>query len=251
MNYHKFAKLYSYSRISRYLKAAKGDKKKAQEMYYANARIARSFQPLISFLEVILRNQLHYALANHFNDVQWLINQKTGFMSAPSLTHINKKTGKVKVNDFLKKEIERSEKILTDKGYNITAGRIIAELNFGFWNSLYEAHHYSLLCGVPCTIFHDLPAGIGRKKINQKIQQVRKMRNRISHNEPLCFKDKSFDTTYANEMYITICHLITWLSPHILQTISKENLDQVKSEIITAEEIIKRQQTNETPHYPI
>lgn len=43
MNYRKFAKIYSYSRISRYLKAAKGNKKMAQEMYYANARIARSF----------------------------------------------------------------------------------------------------------------------------------------------------------------------------------------------------------------
>ena len=75
MNYHKFAKIYSYSRISRYLKAAKGDKKKAQAMYYANACLARSFQPIISFFEVILRNQLHYALANHFGDVQWLINQ--------------------------------------------------------------------------------------------------------------------------------------------------------------------------------
>ena len=60
-------------------------------MYYANARLARSFQPLISFFEVILRNHLHYALASHFGDVQWLINQKTGFMSAPSLTHANKK----------------------------------------------------------------------------------------------------------------------------------------------------------------
>ncbi|MBQ9641646.1 MAG: hypothetical protein IJV06_08805 [Bacteroidaceae bacterium] len=90
MNYHKFAKTYSYSRISRYLKAAKGNKKKAQEMYYANARIARSFQPLISFLEVVLRNQLHYALAKHFGDVQWLVNQKSGFMSHPSLTHVTK-----------------------------------------------------------------------------------------------------------------------------------------------------------------
>ena len=52
-------------------------------MYYANARLAQVFQPLISFFEVILRNQLHYAIAKHFGDVQWLINQKNGFMSDP------------------------------------------------------------------------------------------------------------------------------------------------------------------------
>ena len=238
MNYHKFAKSYSYSRISRYLKAAKGNKKAAQEMYYANARVARSFQPLISFLEVILRNRLHYALASHFSDVQWLINQKAGFMSDSSLTHVNKKTGKIIVNDFLKKEIERAERVLTEKGRNITAGRIIAELNFGFWNSLYETHHYSLLSGIPCTIFNGLPAGVGRKKINQRILQIRKMRNRISHNEPLLFKDKTFDTAYVHEMYAIISDILTCLNPCINSELKKEGLDNVENEISVVEEII-------------
>ena len=179
MNYQKFARLYSYSRISRYLKASKGNKKKAQQMYYANARLAQAFQPLISFFEVILRNQLHYAIAKHFSDVQWLINQKNGFMSDPSLTHVVKKTGKTKTNDFLKKEVEKSEKTLLGKRRNVTAGRVIAELNLGFWNSLYETHHYALLQGVPCKIFRGLPTGYGRKEINAIIQDIRIMRNRV------------------------------------------------------------------------
>lgn len=149
MNYKKFSRIYSISRVSRYQKAANGNKKKAMAMYYANARLAQAFQPLISFFEVVLRNQLHYALAHYFNDVQWLVNQKSGFMSDPSLTHIVKKTGKMKVNDFLKSEVERSERTLIGKKRNVTAGRVIAELNFGFWNSLYETHHYALLKGVP------------------------------------------------------------------------------------------------------
>ena len=45
------------------------------------------------------------------------------------------------------------------KRRNVTAGRVIAELNLGFWNSLYETHHYALLQGVPCTIFRGLPTG--------------------------------------------------------------------------------------------
>ena len=102
MNYQKFARIYSYSRISRYLKASKGNKKKAQH---------------------------------------------------PSLTHVVKKTGKTKTNDFLKKEVEKSEKTLLGKKRNVTAGRVIAELNLGFWNSLYETHHYALLQGVPYNPF--------------------------------------------------------------------------------------------------
>jgi hypothetical protein len=88
------------------------------------------------------------------------------WVSDPSLTHVVKKTGKTKTNDFLKKEVEKSEKTLLGERRNVTAGRVIAELNLGFWNSLYETHHYALLQGVPCTIFRGLPTGYGRKEIN-------------------------------------------------------------------------------------
>lgn len=240
MNFKKFSKLYSYARVSRYVKAANGDKRKAQKMYYANARIAQSFQPLLSFFEVILRNQLHYALASHFSDVQWLINQKTGFMSDPSLTHIVKKTGKVTVNDFLKKEVERSERTLIGKKRNVTAGRVIAELNLGFWNSLYETHHYALLKGVPCQIFKSLPTGYGRKEVNNAIQEIRTLRNRVSHNEPLCFSNKVYDMTYAKEMYSKIKDFLSWINPEIINSLKKESLDSVCKEIDEAELIIKQ-----------
>ena len=238
MNYQKFARLYSYSRISRYLKASNGNKKKAQQMYYANARLAQAFQPLISFFEVILRNQLHYAIAKHFGDVQWLINQKNGFMSAPSLTHVVKKTGKTKTNDFLKKEVEKSEKTLLVKRRNVTAGRVIAELNLGFWNSLYETHHYALLQGVPCTIFRGLPTGYGRKEVNAIIQDIRIMRNRVSHNEPLCFDNRQFDMTYVKQMYVLIYDFFTWINPNIIPTMAQEALDNVQAEIAKTEAII-------------
>lgn len=231
MNYKKFSRIYSISRVSRYQKAANGDKKKAMAMYYANARLAQAFLPLISFFEVVLRNQLHYALAHHFNDIMWLVDQKNGFMSNPSLTHVVKKTGKVKVNDFLKKEVERSEKSLIQKHRNVTAGRVIAELNFGFWNSLYETHHYALLKGIPGTIFRSLPSGIGRKEINLRIREIRNLRNRISHNEPLCFKDKAFDLTYVNEMYTMISDFLSWIDPQIINSLNKEDLDKVSSQI--------------------
>ena len=238
MNYHKFARLYSYSRISRYLKASKGNKKKAQEMYFTNARIAQAFQPLISSFEVILRNQLHYAISNHFSDVRWLMNQKSGFMSDPSLIHKDKKTGKMRTNDFLRKEIERSEKALINKKRNVTAGRIIAELNFGFWNSLFETHHYALLKGVPCTIFKNLPTGYGRKEVNVRIQQIRLLRNRVSHNEPLCFKDRHFDLTYVKNMYTILDDFMVWLNPNIMKTLSSEDLDHVVAEIAKTEVIL-------------
>ena len=239
MNYKKFSRLYSISRISRYWRAANGDKKKAMAMYYANARLAQAFQPLISFVEIVLRNQLHYALAHHFNDVLWLVNQKKGFMSDKSLTHKVKKTNKVVENDFLRREVERSEKALLQKNHNVTAGRLIAELNFSFWNSLYETHHYALLKGVPGTIFKSLPTGVGRKEMNQKVQQIRILRNRISHNEPICFNNKSFDLTYAKEMYNLLKDFLNWIDPQIVVSLSNEKLDSVDTEINKTTRIMK------------
>lgn len=61
---------------------------------FANVKIAQAFHPLLSSFEVILRNQLHYALACHFSDGIWIINQKSGFMVASSLTYTNKRTKK-------------------------------------------------------------------------------------------------------------------------------------------------------------
>ena len=45
------------------------------ELYQANLELAQAFHPLLGSFEVILRNQLHYALAAHFNDKEWIINQ--------------------------------------------------------------------------------------------------------------------------------------------------------------------------------
>ena len=143
------------------------------------------------------------------------------------------------VNDFLKREVERSEHTLLGKKRNVTAGRVIAELNLGFWNSLYETHHYALLKGVPCQIFKNLPTGYGRKEVNTMIQEIRMLRNRVSHNEPLCFSNKVFDMTYVKEMYAKINDFLSWINPEIMVSLRNESLDSVCLEIDKTEEIMK------------
>ena len=94
MKYKKVVRLYSNSRVAKYYRATNRNKNKAVMLYFANMKIAQAFHPLLSSFEVILRNQLHYALAHHFSDGNWIINQKTGFMIAPSLTYTNKRKKK-------------------------------------------------------------------------------------------------------------------------------------------------------------
>lgn len=184
-------------------------------LYFANMKIAQAFHPLLSSFEVILRNQLHYALARHFFDGNWIINQKTGFMIAPSLTYTNKRTKKKVTNDYILKEVLKAEKKIVDRGVRVTSGRVIAEQTLGFWNSFYEAHHYALLAGVPCRIFKKLPSGYGRKEINDIIAQVRELRNRINHNEPICFVNRKCDFSYVKSMYAIISDFLTWIDPEM------------------------------------
>lgn len=137
MKYKKVVRLYSNSRVSKYYRAVNRNKNKAIMLYFANLKIAQAFHPLLSSFEVILRNQLHYALARHFSDGTWIINQKTGFMVDPSLTYINKRSKKRVTNDYILKEVQKAEKKITDRGVRVTTGRVIAEQTLGFWNSIF------------------------------------------------------------------------------------------------------------------
>ena len=220
MKYKKIVRLYSNSRVAKYYRATSGDKNKAVMLYFANMKIAQAFHPLLSSFEVILRNQLHYALAHHFSDGNWIINQKNGFMVASSLTHTNKRTKQV-TNRYLLTEVQKAEKKISDRGARITAGRVIAEQTLGFWNSFYEVHHYILLSGVPCTIFKKLPSGYGRKQVNDVITQVRELRNRINHNEPICFVNKKCDFSYVKGMYTIISDFLTWIDPEIMPSLKE------------------------------
>ena len=72
------------------------------------------------------------------------------------------------------------------------------------------------------------------------MQQIRVMRNRISHNEPLCFNGKKFDMTYVNDMYAMITDFLTWINPNIMDSMKKEKLDNVQTEIAITEKIMRK-----------
>lgn len=158
-------------------------------------------------------------------------------MSHPSLRFTYKRTGRIKTNDFLKREINKAEKRLLKTGTPITSGKIIAEQTLGFWTSLFEVHHYRLLKGKPIQIFNSLPAGHGRKEVTAELDKVRRFRNRINHNEPICFNGNNIDFTETLEVYKSITNLLIWIDPEILKLIS--DIDKVIKTIDKAKNISK------------
>lgn len=227
-----FKQYISDARLNRYLIASGNSKSKSYKLYISNLKIAQAFHPLLGTFEVILRNRLNDILSYHFNDTEWVLNQKNGFMSDPSLKFKYKRTGKIKLNDYLKSEILKAEKRILKSGSKVTSGKIIAEQPLGFWTDLFEVHHYRLLKGKPIQIFQSLPPGLGRKDINEELNKIRRFRNRINHNEPICFKENNIDFTDTLNIYQSIIKLLAWIDPKIFKLISE--LDNVMPTIALA-----------------
>lgn len=235
MKFKDFRQYFSSARVNRYLVATGNSSAKAIRLYKANLIASQAFHPLLGVVEVVLRNRLNDILTVHFTDPDWIINQKNGFMSDPSLRFVHKRTGHIRVNDFLKKEVSKAEKRLHKTGTPITSGKIIAEQTLGFWTDLFEVHHYRILKGTPIQIFRSLPTGHGRKEVNDALDQVRRFRNRINHNEPICFNGPSLDFTDALKVHRSIINLLSWVDPEIVKLFS--DLDRVIKAIDNAKKV--------------
>jgi hypothetical protein len=84
-------------------------------LYYSwNTTVSESFYSGLQILEVALRNSIHNAANKHFQNSYWF--------DDPSILRQREIQSIVKA----KKNLSRQRK-------NIDPGRIIAELNFGFW----------------------------------------------------------------------------------------------------------------------
>ncbi len=133
------------------------------------------------------------------------------------------------------KEIIRVENRLIKSNTNITSGRIISEQTLGFWTDLFEVHNYKLLKGKPIKVFTTLPVGYGRKEINDELNKVRRFRNRINHNEPICFSGSNIDFTESLEVYKSILNLLAWIDPQLLDFIT--DIDEILKSIEMAKKI--------------
>ena len=157
MKYQNVRLYISAPRLNKYLSAT-GSKTKAVRLYKVNLKISQAFHPLLGVVEVVLRNRINTILSAHFSDPDWIINQRTGFMNDPALHFVYKKTGQMRTNNYLKKEVEKAQRRLNKSGAVITSGKIIAEQTLGFWTNLFEVHHYKCQSRVELfAVLHNSP----------------------------------------------------------------------------------------------
>ncbi len=216
LDYVKITKYISTPRLHKYETVCTSNRR-ALKLYQSNLRLSQAFYPLLSLLEVVLRNAIDHELTIHFNDNNWLRNQRNRFMSDPSLTYKHWKTGKVRINSFLKDQIETAEKKIRKSKSTVTHSKIIADLKFGFWLALFDNTHYTILKGVPIRAFLNLPIGSSRQTVDYKLSRIRDFRNRVYHNESIIFNkdvngNSSYDLSMANQVYTDIKDIFDWLN---------------------------------------
>jgi len=159
----------SSARLSTYLTATRGDLDAAVDLYRWNAAVSAALWESIGHAEVVLRNATHDALsARHAakgRQGQWYDDP------ARKLDQ--------HARDDVAKAIRRAK-----AGASPPAGKVVAELSFGFWRYLLAKRYTALLWPALRPAFPSL-GGSDRRLLERPVANVHRLRNRVAHHEPV------------------------------------------------------------------
>lgn len=197
MNNESLINIISPERLNPYLKKHNNDFSKAIEHYKANIRISEAFYSLMAVIEIGLRNNVNEQLTLRFKTEKWFESQE--FIKIVSSYQIGR--------------IEDARKSILVSKKEVTPGRIISELTFGFWTSLFDSKYDKSLWKHLRFSFPNCPKNIRqRKNISGKFNGIRKFRNRLFHHEAI-----SWDFAAVNNYRVEIQTGINWLDTDLLK----------------------------------
>ena len=180
----------SKPRFQTYLNASGHDADRAWRMYLWNARLGEAFHLPVQTAEVGLRNSIDVVLTELFGP-NWGSSHR--FESS--------------LDDRAQQDLVTVKKRIKNKGQQIDNGQIVASLSFGFWVGLLHRKHYPAIWSKHLTTgFPHLPNNVTRQDVFLRAQEVNKLRNRISHHEPIIRVDISKE-------YGAILELLEWICP--------------------------------------
>jgi hypothetical protein len=174
----------STERFGTYLIWADSDEALAIRLYSFNVSLSAALYGTLHMLEITLRNVADRALITSFGG-DW--------MDTPA----------VLVTSHQQRCVADAYNNLTREGKAITHAQMVAELNFGFWSSLFGRTPGNHLWRVLRPIFQ--AKGLQRSDIAARIKDFRLLRNRVAHYEPIIALPLA-------QRYADITTLTGWLS---------------------------------------
>ena len=195
MDFKTSQKLYSVSRMRKYLNACAGNKQKAMQLYRYNVRLCQRFYGALNLFEVMLRNAINEHYASYYSDSDWIVNQAD--------------TGKLL--EYNKDEIRQTEAGYRRRGiYN--NDKMVASLTMGFWTKLFSKKRYKRGGKTLLQIFPNKRKGKNQADVYKDLTHIREFRNRIAHHEPICFDGSgNISTAFARRHYQLICEYIGYI----------------------------------------
>jgi hypothetical protein len=194
MNWNDLEKHFSPARLGRYRAARGGDVARAAADYSSNVLLSEAMVPLLNVLEIALRNGIHARLSRLYGRTDWW----ESWVGDPTFSWQNKEVANAKA-----KLARRHEAQIPDK--------VLAELTFGFWSSLFNTQFQTALWKDLRLVFARCPKPQRqRHNISAALNQIRDLRNRVFHHEPLLWLTPTLLDQHA--VGVTV---INWIDPQL------------------------------------
>jgi len=177
----------SADRLGPYV-AAMRSRQGGMRLYEWNLDVSAAFYETLSYLEVALRNALHRRLALHLGRQDWWdapisLAPEAANMITAAIYQTSRRTGS-------------------------TPGHVVAALSFGFWVGLLSsggAAEYETRLWRPA-LHRAFPNYRGpRRVVHQRLVNMRLLRNRIAHHEPIHYRHLAVD-------YDRMMAILGWIS---------------------------------------
>lgn len=211
MDRSKLENLFSTERLRKFYVAYPTDNSKALAHYQCNILISEAFYPCLSVLEVALRNAINRQLTARFGTPEWYSHFSTTAGLSTLLPAIN-----------------TAQRHITNRGELISAPKIVAELSLGFWVTLFNSEYERILWKHLRKAFPNMPKGDRkRKNVSAPLNNFRLVRNRIFHNEPVCWNLDVLEHKHDH-----IVETLKWIDPELPEWLAPmDRFDAVLREV--------------------
>lgn len=168
-------------RFATYLREAHGDRIRAMQLACWNTEVSAAFYVLLQFGELAIRNGAIEAIEAAFG-ANWHLNR--GFWHSLPM--------------YKGRGYQPQADIQSCAARQPTAGKVVAELKFAFWQSLFVQGQDARLWqphlrrAFPGAEAH-LTVEQARGNLYADVEQVRRFRNRVAHHEPIFSRNLAAD----------------------------------------------------------
>lgn len=194
MDWRDLEKHFSAARLGRYRAACNGDEARAAQAYVNNMLVAEAMMPMLNVLEIALKNGVHQRLTTLYKRTDWW----GTWTNDPAF-----------VRQVV--EVDNARAKLQRRAETPTSDKIIAELAFGFWSSLFNVQFQSALWKDLRLVFPRCPKPQRqRHTVSSALNQIRELRNRVFHHEQLLWISPPLIDLHSKGIEV-----IGWLDPKL------------------------------------